>query len=276
MNVNLQRLSMFKTSREVKTDYSYDTFRHPKLLKEELRLGCKLGLDRWVDTCCIGRHAHVEKFVLGKTVTVTGFSSSLRKLDNLPFAHILYTYDHAEGSVILIEHNNTIYMGENMDDSLSNLIQSEEVGVGVDLRPKYYYKDEEYAQTITFPDGIIIRILYDGSLPFISVRRPTPNEIENCRRLQRTSRDDWNPYHLKFRWSGMIANAASDGSTMYTDPISFELMSSRLMERASFHQILYEKQIGAERPHDQMVFTTLSRVSLRESNSLSPEQLSRM
>ena len=74
----------------------------------------------------------------------------------------------------------------------------------------------------------------------------------------------------------MIANAASDGPTMYTDPTSLELMSSRLMERASSHQILYMRQIGAERPHNQMVFTTLNRVSLRQSNLLSPEQLSRM
>ena len=77
MNINLQRLSAFKTIREVKTDYSYDKFRHPELLKEELRLGYKLGLYSWADTGCAVRHAHVEEFVLGKMVTATGFSSSL-------------------------------------------------------------------------------------------------------------------------------------------------------------------------------------------------------
>ena len=41
---------MFKTIREDKTDYSYNTCRHPKLLKEELKLGCKLGLDSWAGT----------------------------------------------------------------------------------------------------------------------------------------------------------------------------------------------------------------------------------
>ena len=46
-----------------------------------------------------------------------------------------------------------------MADSLSNPIQSEEAGVGVDLRPKYYYKGEEHAQIISFPDGTIISIL---------------------------------------------------------------------------------------------------------------------
>ena len=88
---------MFKTIREVKTIYSYDTFRHPELLKEMLRLGCKLGLDSWADIGCVGRHVHVEEFVLGQTVTATGFSSSLGKLGNLTFTHVLYAYDHAEG-----------------------------------------------------------------------------------------------------------------------------------------------------------------------------------
>ena len=169
---------MFKTIREVKTDYSYNTFRHPKLLKEELRLGCKLALDSWAGTACAGKHDHVEQFVLGKIVTAIGFSSSLGKLDNLAVTHVLYAYDHAQGSVILLEHNNVIYMGDNMVDSLSNPIQSEEAGVGLDVRPRYYYKGEEHAQTISFPDGTTIPILYDGALPFIPVRRPTPSEIE--------------------------------------------------------------------------------------------------
>ena len=70
MNINLKKLFMLKTIKEVKTDYSFDTFRHPEL-SEELRLGCKLGLDRWADTGCAGKHAHVEEFLLGKTVTAT-------------------------------------------------------------------------------------------------------------------------------------------------------------------------------------------------------------
>ena len=163
-----------------------------------------------------------EEFIIGKTVTATGFSSSLGKLDNLPYAYVLYAYDHTEGSVILVEHNHTIYVGDNMDDSLSNPIQSEETGVGVDLRPKYYCKDENQAQIITFPDGIIIPILYDCSSTFIPVRRPKPNKIENCKRLQLTSRDEWDLYHLKLRWAGMRANFVSDNPPICTDAISLE------------------------------------------------------
>ena len=112
----------------------------------------------------------------------------------------------------------------------------------------------------------MLLILYDGALPFIPVRRPMPSEIENCRRLQLISMDDWNPYHLELRWSGLIADGTLDIPTMYTDPISLELMSSRLVERASSHQIIYMKQTEIKNCNNQMVFTTLNRISLRESN----------
>ena len=70
------------------------------------------------------------------------FSSSLGKLDNLPNAQVLYAYNHEDGSVLLLEHNNKIYLCDAMQDSLSNPLQSEEVGVRVDLRPKHYYEGE--------------------------------------------------------------------------------------------------------------------------------------
>ena len=78
-------------------------------------MGCKLRLDIYADTSCSGNHAYVEEFIRGKTVTAMGFSTSLGKLDTLPYAHILYPYDHVNGSVLLIENNN-------MKDSPSNPI----------------------------------------------------------------------------------------------------------------------------------------------------------
>ena len=41
--------------------------------------------------------------------------------------------------MVLLEHNSTIYMGDNMIDYLANPIQCEDIDVRVDLRPKVYY-----------------------------------------------------------------------------------------------------------------------------------------
>ena len=124
------------------------------------------------------------------------FSSSLGKLENLTYTHVLYAYNHEDGSVLLLEHNNTIYLRDAIQDGLSNPIQSEEIGIRIDLRPRLYYSEDFQTQTITFPNGTVLPILYEGVLPFIPVRRPTSSEIENSMRLELTSRDDWNPYHL--------------------------------------------------------------------------------
>ena len=101
---------------------SYDNFRHPKLFQEEWASGGRLVIDTWVDTGCLGKHAYVEEFIIGKTVSATRFSPSLGKLDNLPYAHMLYTYDHHDRTTLIIKHNNTIYLGGDMEDSLCSPI----------------------------------------------------------------------------------------------------------------------------------------------------------
>ena len=35
-------------------------FRHPSLSEEEIKSGCRLGLDCWADNGCSGKHAYVD------------------------------------------------------------------------------------------------------------------------------------------------------------------------------------------------------------------------
>ena len=59
----------------------------------------------------MGKHAFVDEFVEGENVRATVFSSSLGSLKALPIPNVLYTYDTLDGTTILLERNNTIYMG---------------------------------------------------------------------------------------------------------------------------------------------------------------------
>jgi hypothetical protein len=94
------------------TNHKSQTFRHPTLSPSEQENGCKLGIDSWADTCCAGKHCYVQEFVDGKTVTASGFTSSLGSLQNLPIANVIYAYDHSNGTTLLLECNNAIYMGD--------------------------------------------------------------------------------------------------------------------------------------------------------------------
>ena len=96
--------------------------------------------------------------------------------------------------MILIEHNNTKYMGETMIDSLANPIQCEDNYVRFNLRPKLYYPNNNYAQTFTFPDWNSIPVEYNGVLTCIAVRKPTNHKVENCEQINLTLKFDWDPY----------------------------------------------------------------------------------
>ena len=95
--------------------------------------------------------------------------SLLGLVQNLPIAHVLYAYDSPEGEVPLLECNNSIYLGEDMVDSLVNPIQCEENGVRIDIRPQAYYPNCPTAQSIQFENGMKLALHYNGVLPYLPV-----------------------------------------------------------------------------------------------------------
>ena len=60
-----------------------------------------------------------------------------------------------------------------MSDSLLNPIQAEKVSVRVGTQTKWYYHNDVRCQSLHFPDGTIITVLYEGVIPYISIFRPT-------------------------------------------------------------------------------------------------------
>ena len=258
--------------------FDIDSFRHPTLSNKEHLDGCKLGIDSWADTCCAGKHAYVEEFVEGKTVTATGFTSTLGSISNLPIANVLYAYDAKDGSVIILECNNSIYMGGKMGDSLVNPIQAEEHDVRIDIRPRSYYPNSTTAQSITFSDGTILDVLYDGVLPYIPIRRPTKEEVHHCRRLEITSRDSWDPFLFSGSFSS-IAGTITDSTQMYlerhiddVDPIGANLMS---LELASLISTPILQAPASTLSDFDITYSSINKIESRRKSILSPEELSK-
>ena len=244
-----------------------ENFRHPILTSAEMFNGTRLGIDSWADTSCAGKHAYVESFIEGKTVNATGFSSSLGSMKNLPIVNVVYAYDHANGQTLLIENHNAIYLGEHMNDSLLNPIQAEENNVHIDLRPKRFYPHETTeCQSITFSDGTILPLLYEGVLPYLPIRKPTPDEIDTCTRLSITSEHEWDPYSYEGFVSSITQEANDYHKQDETDPISSQLHSEHLPE------LLYTAPI-LRRIND--IYISISAINSKRSNTLSAEELSR-
>ena len=254
------------------TKFNMSSFRHPKLSEEDHTNGCKLGIDTWADTCCAGKHAFVEEFIVGKTVTATGFTSTLGSVPDLLVANVLYAYDTAEGTVLLLECNNSIYLGDKMGDSLMNPIQAEEVNVRVDTRPNRYYPHEIGCQRLAFPDGTIIPVLYEGVLPYVPVRRPTKEEVHSCRRLELSSRAPWDPFLLDGQFSAVINGFSTNVNALHIeleplDPISSELMSTQI-------STIYSLQSMIEYDEDTDEFSSVAAINTSKSDAMTPEELS--
>ena len=157
------------TSHKSKSTY----FHHPLLSAEEMKLGFRLGLDSWADTGCSGKNAYVDEFVEVKSFNVTGFTSILVSIDNLPIAHVLYAFDKENENMVFLKHNNTIYTGNDIIDTLDNPIQCEYNDMRVDLCLKSNDPNNNNTQSITFSYGTLIPVDYYIAIPCISVRKPT-------------------------------------------------------------------------------------------------------
>ena len=264
------------TISKARSKFNYDTFQHPDLTSEELAVGCKLGLDSWADTFCAGKHCYVEEFIADKSVTASGFCNSLGSLSNLPLANVLYAYDHDDGTTSILECNDAIYLGSKMEDSLANPIQSEENGIKIDLRPKVFYPDERNAQTVTVQDGTRLRILFDGVLPYLPVRRPTSDEIEICKRIEFTSRYEWDPFKERSSFSA-IKGIDVDNNQLYidhnlldADPISSNIMSLLLVD-------ILERNVNMDNfdssQDDDEVLCSFSNMSSTSTDAITPEML---
>ena len=248
-------------------------FSHPILSDSELTTGCRLGFDSWADTSCAGKHAYVASFVDGKSISATGFSSSLGSLKDLRIANVVYAYDTVDGEVLLLENNNAIYMGELMEDSLLNPIQMEEHDVRVDLRPLRYYPSMlETCQCIQFRDGTNIPIQYDGVLPFITVRRPTPIELDTCRRLQLTGSDDWNPTD----YNGFFSRMTSDDNHGFPlQELTYEPIGFTLLHHADLSALWNDSHIQPLEDDFENNSSTIVNVNSSTSSSVNPIDLSR-
>ena len=111
-----------------------------------------MGLNYLAYTGWSDKHYYVDEFVEGNSVHVTVFTYTLISIDNLTIAHVLYEFDKGDENVVLLVHNNNIYMGDDIIDSWASPIQCKVNDMRSDWRPKVQYLNNNNEQFITFPD----------------------------------------------------------------------------------------------------------------------------
>ena len=80
--------------------FNTTTFTHPRLSEEEMRNGCRIGIDSFADTCVAGKHAHVIDFIKGKEISAKAWDG--HKTQNLRIANVAYAFDTPDGETIIL------------------------------------------------------------------------------------------------------------------------------------------------------------------------------
>lgn len=64
------------------------------LSNDEMKTGCRLGIDSHADISCVNKHAFVESVMEGMIVDAILFDGSLERASNLSIVHDIYPIDN--------------------------------------------------------------------------------------------------------------------------------------------------------------------------------------
>ena len=78
----------------------------------------QMELDTHADTGCASNHVRIIEFT-GKSCTVSGFSTQLPSMPDIPIINGAVAYDHPDsGEVFIIQLNQFLYLGDKVEHTL--------------------------------------------------------------------------------------------------------------------------------------------------------------
>jgi hypothetical protein len=75
------------------------------LSTEEMREGCRLGMDSHADVSCVGRHARITEVFHGKTCNVLPFNDSYDAMTNIQTVNASFAFNSTDGRTYILNVN---------------------------------------------------------------------------------------------------------------------------------------------------------------------------
>ena len=164
------------------------------LSDEEMREGCRLGMDSHADVSCVGRHARITEVFHGKTCNVLPFNDSYDAMTNIQTVNASFAFDSIDGRTYILNVNQGLDFTTTMEHSLLCPNQSRAAGVVIDDVPKFLDYSKKSTHSIWFPQqDLRLPLLMNGPISFLPVRYPTDDELNHCNHFDLTSYDEWDP-----------------------------------------------------------------------------------
>ena len=165
------------------------------LTDEEMKTGCRLGLDTHADVSCIGRHGRILEMLEGQYSTVYPFNESYSPMQEVETVHAAFAVDTKLGPTYILKINQALNFTASMTDLLLCTNQSRANGLIIDDILPAFDRSKKSSFLIFDPDKQIRLPLQNrGPIPHLEVRYPTDDDFERCEEIELTSEFDmWDP-----------------------------------------------------------------------------------
>ena len=171
---------------------------NPSLTDDELRNGCRLGIDSHADVSCVGKHAKILEVFSGRTCNVQPFNDSYTPMRDIYTVNAAFAYDTDNGRTYILNVNQALDFTQSMEHSLLCPNQARVNGVVVSDVPKFLDATGTSTHSIKLPSGNIEMPLHTyGPISYLPVRCPSEEELEECEHFDLTDATaEWDPKSL--------------------------------------------------------------------------------
>ena len=149
--------------------------------------------DTNADTCCLGKNFMVLEHTL-RTADVYTYDPSITPIKDVPIVTGATAWDHpVTNETFIIIINEALYYGNKLDHSLINPNQVRSFGIDFWDNPF----DKERGLKIEADEHVSIGLMTQGTKVMFKSRVPTDEELNDCHRIEITSRQEWNPSSVR-------------------------------------------------------------------------------
>jgi hypothetical protein len=150
----------------------------------------KTELDSHADTCVGGANC-ILLMDSGETATVHSFSGEQKPFASIPIGTIATSWtDERNGETFVLVFPESLYFGNRLTHSLLCPNQMRAHGVRVDDTPRQFDGTSSHSIVV---EGLKIPLYLDGVISYFESRKPSDDELNNCRRITLTSDSSWDP-----------------------------------------------------------------------------------
>ena len=174
-----------KLSHRIKNNYVCGSnVSHVELTEEELKNGCKLGLDSHADVSCIGRHGRILETLEGQYCTVYPFNESYAPMQKVETVNAAFAVDTETGPTYILRVNQALNFTSTMTKSLLCTNQSRANGIIIDdIPPTFDRLGNSTCSIYDLDKQIRLPLQNKGPTPHLDVRYPTDDDLERYEQI---------------------------------------------------------------------------------------------